>query len=228
MRKLLNEVAVTVLIPALNEEETITETVKAALAIPRVVRVVVIDDGSTDQTVELAEKAGALVIESSKNLGKGGALNLGLSMMVGDYLLLLDADLGHTAIEGQKLLDAVVKEQADLVIGRFPAKKRKSGLGLVLGLARKVIRNFTGLNLSSPLSGQRALNKKAIQALNGGFAEGFGVEVAMIIDLAKQGLVIKEIPVEMEHRQTQKNISGFIHRGKQFVDVISVALKRLL
>lgn len=224
----MTEVAATVLIPAFNEENTIAETVKAAQNIPGVDRIVVIDDGSNDQTAQQAEKAGAFVLKSPKNLGKGGALNLGLTKMVGDFVLLLDADLGHTAREGRKLLDSVVRGQADLVIGRFPDKKRKSGFGLVLRIARRVIRSFTGLSLAAPLSGQRALNKKALAALNGEFAEGFGVEVAMIIDVAQQGLIIKEIPVEMEHRLTKRDVSGFAHRGKQLADIVAVILKRLL
>ncbi|NLW55402.1 MAG: glycosyltransferase family 2 protein [Firmicutes bacterium] len=222
------EGAATVLIPAFNEEKTIAETVQAVQKIPGVVRIVVIDDGSHDQTAQRAEEAGAIVLKTPKNLGKGGALNLGLTEVVGDFLLLLDADLGQTAREGRKLLESVVKGQADLVIGRFPEKKRKSGFGLVLWLARRLIRSYTGLRLSAPLSGQRALNKKAIAALNGKFAEGFGVEVAMIIDLARQGLIIREIPVEMDHRQTRKDLPGFIHRGKQLVDILGVIIKRLL
>ena len=217
----------TVLIPAFNEEKRIAATVRAARSIPGVTRVIVVNDGSTDQTGELAEAAGALVVESGKNLGKGGALNLGLPLVVGDYLLLLDGDLGPTASEGKKLLSAVVKGQADLVIGRFPPGETKSGFGLLLGCARWLVRQFTGLTLSAPLSGQRALNRKALQALGGKFDEGFGVEVAMIIDVARKGLVIKEIPVTMAHRKTKRDFSGFLHRGRQFFDVCAVVIKRL-
>jgi len=218
----------TVLIPALNEEERIAATVKAARHIPGVTRVIVVDDGSTDQTSKHAEEAGALVIKAEKKLGKGGALNLGLSHFSGDYLLLLDADLGATAGEGKKLLTAVAKGQADLVIGRFPTGEVKSGFGFLLFFAQRIIRRFTGLTLTAPLSGQRALNQKALQGLGGKFDKGFGVEVAMIIDLARKGLVIKEIPVAMAHRKTKRDFSGFLHRGRQFWDVCAVVLKRLL
>lgn len=218
----------TVLIPALNEERSIAATVRAAWRIPGVTQVIVVDDGSTDQTSEQARAAGALVIKAEKNLGKGGALNLGLPQVRGDFLLLLDADLGTTAYEGKKLLTAVVKEQADLVIGRFPTGQTKSGFGFLLFLAQRIIRKFTGLNITAPLSGQRALNQKALQALGGKFDPGFGVEVAMIIDVARKGLVIKEIPVVMAHRKTKRDLPGFLHRGRQFRDVCAVVFKRLL
>jgi glycosyltransferase involved in cell wall biosynthesis len=221
------ETTAAVLIPAYNEERVIAETIQAVQEIPGVAQIIVVDDGSTDQTALRAEQGGAVVIKAEKNRGKGGALNLGLSMVTSEYLLLLDADLGATATEGKKLLEAVSKGQADLIIGRFPARRRKSGLGFVLLFARWIIKQTTGLTLSAPLSGQRALNRKALQAIDGKFAEGFGVEVAMIIDLARKGLVIKEIPVGMTHRQTTRNLAGFYHRGRQFLDVCTVVIQRL-
>ncbi|HHT05902.1 MAG TPA: glycosyltransferase family 2 protein [Hydrogenispora sp.] len=221
------EFTASVLIPAFNEEAKIAETVRATQKIPGVTQIIVVDDGSTDHTAREAEKAGATVIRSEKNRGKGGALNLGLKAITGEYLLLLDADLGRTALEGKNLLTAVAKGKADLVIGRFPDGQRKSGFGFVLSFARRVIRSLTGLTLSAPLSGQRALNQKALQALGGNFAEGFGVEVAMIIDLARQGLVIKEVAVAMTHRKTKRNLVGFLHRGRQFFHICKVVGKRL-
>lgn len=223
----MSDDTVSVLIPAFNEETKIAETIRAAQRIPGVDRIIVVDDGSTDQTALRAEQGGAVVIKAKKNRGKGGALNLGLPAVTGEYLLLLDADLGASAFDGKKLIEALRKGQADLLIGRFPARKRKSGLGLVLLFARWIIKQITGLTFSAPLSGQRALNRKALEALGGRFAEGFGVEVAMIIDLARKGLVIKEIPVTMTHRQTTKNLSGFFHRGRQFLDVCTVVVQRL-
>ena len=221
------ELNATVLIPAFNEERSIAATVRAARRIPGVTQVIVVDDGSTDQTGDLAREAGALVLKAGKNLGKGGALNYGLPQVRGDYLLLLDADVGTTAYEGKKLLTVVAKGQADLVIGRLPSGEKKSGFGFLLFFARRIIRQFTGLTLSAPLSGQRALNRKALQALDGEFDKGFGVEVGMIIDVARKGLVIKEIPVAMAHRQTRRDLPGFLHRGRQFLDVCATVFKRL-
>ncbi|NLC53309.1 MAG: glycosyltransferase family 2 protein [Firmicutes bacterium] len=222
------ELTASVLIPAFNEEAKIAETVRAVQKIPGVKQIIVVDDGSTDHTGQEAENAGATVIRTEINRGKGGALNLGLASAHGEYLLLLDADLGATALEGKKLLATVAKGKADLAIGRFPDGQRKSGFGFVLYFARKVIRRFTGLTLSAPLSGQRALNQKALQALGGEFAEGFGVEVAMIIDLARQGLVIKEVAVAMTHRKTKRNLAGFFHRGRQFLHICKAVGQRLL
>jgi len=218
---------VSVLVPAYNEEKHIYDTVTAIRQDPRVGEVIVIDDGSQDNTVAEARRGGAVVVSSPKNLGKGGALNLGFQHAKGEVIVLLDADLGSSAREMGKLLDPVLQNKADITIGRFPPAKKKGGFGLVTGLARKGVRAFTGLNLQAPLSGQRVMRRAAVEALNG-FESGFGVEVGMIVDLARKGFIIREVPVQMSHEETGRDLAGFLHRGRQFVDVLRVLLKRFI
>lgn len=218
---------ISVLVPAFNEESRIFQTVTSILQDNRIHEVIVIDDGSTDHTAAEAKRAGAKVIRSEKNLGKGGALNLGLQNITGEILLLLDADLGTSAREGSKLLDPILQNKADLTIGRFPPAKKKGGFGFVIGLARKGVRAMTGLDLQAPLSGQRAMRRAVMDAL-GHFESGFGVEVGMIIDLSRKGYVIREVPVQMTHAETGRDIAGFLHRGKQFIDVLKTLLKHSL
>lgn len=218
---------ISVLVPALNEESRIYQTVTSILQDNRIHEVIVIDDGSVDNTSAEAERAGAKVVRSEKNLGKGGALNLGLEVIKGDIILLLDADLGTSAREGSKLLDPILQNKADLTIGRFPPAKKKGGFGFVIGLARKGVRAMTGLDLQAPLSGQRALRRVVMDAL-GHFESGFGVEVGMIIDLSRKGYVIREVPVQMTHAETGRDIAGFLHRGRQFIDVLKALLKHSL
>ena len=126
-------------------------------------------------------------------MNKGGAAQEG-------FLLILDADLGETAGEGEKILAPVVAGEADLCIGRLPAPRKKAGCGFVRTLATAGITLLTGLKVTAPpLSGQRALSPRAVAALDNRFAPGFGVETGMIIDLARKKMVIKEVPVEMAH-----------------------------
>ena len=129
---------VSVLMPAFNEASRIEASVSAALAIPGVDEVVVIDDGSADQTGDLAAKAGAVVIRLTKNAGKGGALNVGLTKAKGgDVILTLDADLGASALEGVKLLGPVLEGEAHMTVGVFPRRGKGGGFGLAKGLARQ-------------------------------------------------------------------------------------------
>ncbi|MDI6844336.1 MAG: glycosyltransferase family 2 protein [Anaerosomatales bacterium] len=210
-----------VVIPACNAENTIGATVRAAAAIEGVAQVIVVDDGSTDATARLAEEAGASAIRLARNRGKGAALNEGIRRLDPDTeaVVLLDADLGETAVEAAKLLRPLADAAADLAIAVLPSPPRSGGIGLVKRTARWGIRRLSGYDATAPLSGQRALTRQALDAVTP-FASGFGVEVAMTVRAARAGLRIVEVPVAMTHRATGRDFAGFAHRGKQFVDVV--------
>lgn len=221
------ENTVTILIPAYNEAATIKETVQAVIALPNVNQVIVINDGSEDATGQLAREAGAEVVNLSQNLGKGGALNHGLKLAKGNIIGLLDGDLGWTASEVDKLIEPVLSGKADMTIGRFPPPAVKGGFGLVTKLAKRGIRYFTGLEVSSPLSGQRVMIRNVIDDV-GFFESGFGVEVGLTIDVFRHGYRVKEVPIQMCHAETGRDLAGFLHRGRQFFDVLMVLAKRFL
>jgi glycosyltransferase involved in cell wall biosynthesis len=216
----------TVLIPAYNESLSIQATIQAIKDSGMVDQIVVINDYSQDDTSRLAKEAGAEVLDLPRNLGKGGALNCGMKIAKGNIIALIDGDLGKTAAEVSKLIDPVITDKADLTIGRFPPAKRKGGFGIVTLLARKGIRGFTGLEVASPLSGQRVMRREVLEKI-GPLESGFGVEVGMTIDVFRLGFRVKEVPVLMSHAETGRNLAGFIHRGHQFWDVIMVLLSRL-
>lgn len=221
-----NNNTVTVLIPAYNEAANIENTVKAIKNITSVNQILVINDCSLDNTGELAVAAGADVINLPENLGKGGALNYGLKQVKNSIIALLDADLGSCASEVSKLLEPVLTDKADMTIGRFPPAVKKGGFGFVTKLARRGIRSYTGLEMASPLSGQRVLRRAVLEGIGGQFESGFGVEVGLTIDVYRLGFRIKEVPVQMTHSETGRDLSGFLHRGKQFWDVLLVLIKR--
>lgn len=217
---------VSVLIPAYNEGKIIQDTILAIKNISKVSQIIVINDGSHDETSIIARAAGAEVIDLSKNIGKGGALNQGLKYVKGDIIGLIDADLGKSASELEKLIDPVIENKADMTIGRFPPAKKKGGFGMVTSLAKRGIRWYTGLEVNSPLSGQRVMRRSVIQKI-GFFESGFGVEVGLTIDVFRHGFRVKEIPVQMTHAETGRDLAGFLHRGRQFSDVVLVLLRRL-
>ena len=217
---MLSNKRVSVLIPAYNEEKYIKATLDAVKSISEVHRIIVVDDGSQDMTVKLARASDVVVITSGQNSGKGGALNLGAGLVKNDdIVVLLDADLGHTAAEARKLILPILDDLADMTIAQFPRLKHKGGFGLVKGLAHRGIKHFTGLKMQSPLSGQRAMTKEVFNKILP-FASGYGVEVALTINVARMGFRVKEVPVQMTHDVTGRDLKGFIHRGKQFKDVL--------
>ncbi|HPP73768.1 MAG TPA: glycosyltransferase family 2 protein [Armatimonadota bacterium] len=221
-------ISVAALIPAYNEADRITETVIAARALEGVSEVVVIDDGSTDDTAEKASSAGAdRVVRLEKNSGKGAALMAGVKSTEAEIVLMLDADLASSASAAGALLEPVLSGQVDMTIAVLPSVKGSGGFGFAVKLSRWGIRKSTGHVMKAPLSGQRALKREIIQRM-GGFDPGFGVETGLTIDAFKMGYTVEEVPVEISHRTTGKSVKGFIHRGKQFKDIFRALVVRWL
>lgn len=219
------------LIPAYNEAARITKTVTAARAIRAIDHVVVIDDGSSDETSALARAAGAEVLNTNENAGKGAALNRGLAHLRAgstafDGVILLDGDLAESAHEADKLLEPLVQGSADMTIAAFPKPLGKAGFGLVKKLAAFGIRRYGSPEFSptAPLSGQRALNQAALDACTP-FEVGYGVEVALTAHALRAGLRVAEVPTTMTHAATGRDVAGFVHRGRQFIDVARAVIR---
>lgn len=219
---------IAVLIPAHDEATRIADTIQAAAAIPGVTRVVVVDDGSDDDTDRIAENAGAKVVRLYGNRGKGTALEAGAARVENaDIVLLLDADLGASASQGAALLAPLLAGTADMSIARFPrVASGKAGFGLVKNLARWGIRRLGGpFEASAPLSGQRALTRSCFATVRP-FSAGYGVEVGLTIRALRAGFRLVEVETTMTHAATGRDVRGFVHRGRQFVHV-ALALARL-
>lgn len=219
---------VAVLIPAYNEADRIADTIRAARDIEGIDEIMVIDDGSTDDTADQAKTAGAdRVVVLPSNKGKGKALEAGIAATDADIILMLDADLASSAKAAEALLEPVASGRVDMTIAMLPSVKNSGGFGFAVGLARWGIHKFTGQTMSAPLSGQRALKKEIIERM-GGFDYGFGVETGLTIDTLKMGYKVEEVPVEISHRTTGRTLKGFIHRGKQFADIARALIVRAL
>ncbi|NLN07960.1 MAG: glycosyltransferase family 2 protein [Firmicutes bacterium] len=209
---------VSAVIPAFNEEETIAATVLALQSVSAVNEIVVVDDGSWDMTSKKAREAGAAVVSLPRNTGKAGALAAGVKQARGEILCFVDADLGPSAAEFACLIPPVVTGQADMVIAAFSPASHRGGFGLVKNLARAAIRLGGGFHSTCPLSGQRVLRREVWEKAGYGL-RGFGVEVGLTISSLRHGFRVCEIPVAMTHRETGRDLAGFVHRARQFVDV---------
>lgn len=214
---------VSVVIPAYQEGRRIAATVRASRSLPGVDLVVVVDDGSSDGTAEIAAEAGAYVVSSSTNEGKASAMERGadavlqLEKVAGAGhrpLLFLDADLEDSAARAEPLIRSVMSGEADMAIAQLPPQPG-GGHGFVVRLARQGVRDATGWVPTQPLSGQRVLTRDAFEA-GRPLAPGFGVEVGLTIDLLRQGFVVKEVPVDLRHRVTGRDWRSQRHRLRQF------------
>lgn len=220
------------LLPAYNESERIAVTIGALRARPEIGEIVVLDDGSTDGTAEEARVAGASLVLTRKNGGKGAALSAAYAAArdLADVFLLLDADLGASAGEAVKLLPPLARMEADMTVGMLPpdpefaATGQSGGRGFVVRLARWGIRRRTGQTFRQPLSGQRAVRRAVLEALGGTFAPGFGVEVDLTVRAIRAGFHVQEVETEFRHNVTGGDWAGLRHRARQFQDVARIVL----
>ncbi len=217
---------ISALVAAHDEAEVVGETVRALCSVAGLDRVVVVDDGSSDGTSEVARAAGAAVLRASKRSGKGAALEGALARLhPADVWLFVDADLGPSARLLGPILAQVVEGDADLAIAVFP-RQSGGGLGMVKRIAAIAIRLLSGFQATEPLSGQRAISSECLRAVRP-LARGFGVETAMTIDAARAGFAVIERPVPgLTHRPTGRSVRGFVHRGGQGLDILRVVSVR--
>jgi hypothetical protein len=219
---------VAIVIPARNESDRIQATVKAAAGVPGADMIVVVDDGSGDDTGFVAENAGAIVLRHGRTRGKGAAMETGAEAVgllernedrpVPRHLLFLDADLAESAAYGAALVQPVRDGQADMTIAVFSERVRAGGHGFVVALSGSGIRRATGWLPAQPLNGQRCLTRAAFESARP-LAPGWGAETGMTIDLHRLGLRITEVEVPMAHRATGGDWRSQLHRARQFAGV---------
>ncbi|WP_435300649.1 glycosyltransferase family 2 protein [Timonella sp. A28] len=233
--KELSRQRVAVVIPAKDEARRIAATVRSAKAIPHVDLVLVVDDGSEDNTQDIAREAGAVVVRHSHNRGKASAMETGAAVVamrdargkLPRLLLFIDGDLAETAVNTAPLVDPVFNGEADMSIALLPPQPGAGGHGFVVGAARKAIASMTGWTPVQPLSGMRCMTREAFEAATP-LARGWGVETGLTIDLVSRGYVAVEVPCDLKHRPSGKDWKGTMHRASQFRDVqLAIAARRL-
>ncbi|OPJ56960.1 glycosyltransferase family 2 protein [Alkalithermobacter paradoxus] len=221
---------ISIVMPAYNEESRIKDTLDGLKDISYINEVIVVDDGSSDKTFEIASSYPFVKAHKlEKNMGKGYALNYGLKYAIekSDIIGFLDADLGLTSKEVEKLITPILNENIDVTIAKFPKAKRKGGVGLVKKLAKNGVKYLTGKEIESSLSGQRVFKKEVLMEFDK-IPFGYGVEVGMTIDILRKGYSVKEVLVNMTHNETGRNLKGFIHRGKQFYHIALILGEKIL
>jgi glycosyltransferase involved in cell wall biosynthesis len=198
---------VVTVIPAYNEERFIGSTVLAALE--QTGCVIVVDDGSQDETARRARSAGAIVVRHACNCGKGAALNTGLQearRFDPQAVVLIDADGQHRAQEMAQLLKPILLGEADIVVGSRYLKKGNCVPGArLLGhrLFNLVTRLASGVRLSDSQSGYRAFSGRALEQLCF-CSQGFAVESEMQFLARQHGLRIQEVDITVLYADRPK------------------------
>jgi len=185
---------ISVIIPAYNEAKRIG---KVLSKIPEFVdEVIVVDDGSEDNTFEVAKNHGAEVIRLEENQGKGVAMREGIKKISGDVVVFMDADGQHNPEEIEKLVSPILKGEADFVIGSRLIKtqgKRPLIRKISNFLSTSLIKIKLGINVKDTQSGFRAIKRELLPEIE---SKRYEVETEILIKAVKKGARVKEVPVE--------------------------------
>ncbi|WIV10895.1 glycosyltransferase [Proteiniborus sp. MB09-C3] len=204
--------SVTVIIPAYNEGKTIGEVIKVVKKVKLVDKVIVVSDGSVDNTVDIAKKHDVEILELVNNIGKGGALSKGVDATYSEIILFLDADL--IGINEQHVIDLlipVIDGEVDMTIGVFTNGR------FTTDLAQKV---------APYLSGQRAIKRYIFENIPGIDITRYGVEVALTKYVANNNIKSKEVTLKnLTHVMKEEKlglVKGFASRLKMYWDIVKI------
>jgi glycosyltransferase involved in cell wall biosynthesis len=229
------EPMVSIIVPAFNEAARIGDSIQKIDAFvrqsPLSFEVIVVDDGSVDNTAEVVKQAkakGLRLIRNDRNHGKGYTVRQGVLAAAGKYVLFTDADLSAPIEEADKLLDVALKDGADVVIGsravnRKYIEKHQSPLrelgGIVFNL---MVRLLLGLRLHDTQCGFKLFHRQKSRRI---FEEqttfGFGFDPELLFLAKRNGLTIRETPVRWSHAEGSK--VKFLRDGiRMFLDLVRI------
>ncbi|WP_438315007.1 glycosyltransferase family 2 protein [Candidatus Caldatribacterium sp. SIUC1] len=216
-REVSKNMKTTAIIAAYNEEKTIGPILDVLRESPLVDQIVVVSDGSTDRTVEIARSKGAEVVELLHNVGKGGALYRGLEYIRSDVVLLLDADLiGLNPKHVASLIEPVLQGEADVAIGVFEEGR------LATDLAQKI---------APFLSGQRAIRTDILQNIPDMEVARYGVEVAINRYVRRNGVRVKLVKLPgLTHVMKEEKLGlvrGLRERVKMYWEIFKNLYRRV-
>ena len=204
-------VTLSIIIPCYNERENIIKILdKVDQAKVPAKEIIVVDDMSTDGTRDILEEQVksrvAKIVYHEQNGGKGAALKTGFSHATGDIVIIQDADMEYDPLEYPKVIEPIVKGEADVVYGsRFLESKAKGYLSnrLANKFLTRLSNLFTGLHLTDMETCYKAFKREIIQSVDIE-EKRFGFEPEITAKIAKMKIRIKEVPISYYPRTSEE------------------------
>ena len=198
---------ISVVIPLFNEELTIGNVIERLTAIMQKTgfkyEIIVVDDCSTDRSLEISKNQNAKVFSLKKHMGKGYALRAGFAKAKGDIVTTIDSDGSHRPEELPRLLTPILQSKADLVIGsrylsqKPVATKKLNAAGV--RLFNFLIKILTRAEVSDSQSGYRVMKSVVLRNMRLKSGE-YEIESEMLVKTAIQGFRVVEVPISFEQR----------------------------
>lgn len=211
-----------IIVPAYNEADGIVETIKRCQRVcGKEDEVVVVDDGSKDQTVSLARAQNVKVVELKTNKGKATALQTGFGAAKNDVLITIDADCTYPPEDIPLLIKSL--EHADMVVGSRFTGKKSVHLPLQRQMANQLGARVTSLILGQKItdvtSGLRAFRKEWIHSIPIE-AKGLDFEAELTARTVAAGYQYAEVPISVDHRRGQSSLRFWRDTGRFFLAVL--------
>jgi glycosyltransferase involved in cell wall biosynthesis len=223
---------ISIIVPAYNEERTIERVLSSLISeVPEAHEIIVVDDGSTDRTAEIAGAisdriACVRLLRQGRNQGKTAALRAGFAASTGDIVLVQDADLEYDPVDIHVLIEPILKDKADVVYGsRFMIRRAARVLYFRHYLANRFItflsNLMTDLNFSDVETGYKAFRGEIIRSMLIE-ARGFGFEIEVTAKIAKLKCRVYEVPISYHGRTYEEGKKIGVRDG---IDAIGYIFK---
>jgi glycosyltransferase involved in cell wall biosynthesis len=201
------EMLISVVIPVFNEELTIGNVIERLTATAQKTgfenEIIVVDDCSTDRSLEISRSHGVKVFSLKKHIGKGYALRVAFAKAKGEIITTIDSDGSHRPEELPRLLAPILQGKADLVIGsrylsqKPVAAKKLNAVGV--RLFNFLIKLLTRKAVSDSQSGYRVMKASVLRNMRLK-SIGYEIESEMLVKTARQGFRVREVPISFEQR----------------------------
>ena len=209
-----------VIIPAKNEASSIGEVASGIRGLYPHAELIVVDDGSTDDTAETARKAGADVLSHPRSLGNGAAVKAGARRARGEVLVFLDADGQHDPADIPRLLEKL-EDGYEMVVGARATRKSHANAGRLManGIYNLVASAVTGHTIPDLTSGFRAVSADKFRKFLYLLPNGFSYPTTITMAFIRSGFPVEFIDIEAARREGKSHIRP-IHDGLRFLVII--------
>lgn len=214
---------ISVVLPAKNEAGAIEQTIKGIKGLELVHEIIVINDGSTDSTKEIAETAGAKVISHPYSKGNGAAIKTGARNATGNIIVFMDADGQHDANDILKLIEKI-EQGYDLVVG---ARQKGSQASIGRGIANKLYNNLATYMSDHPVedltSGFRAVRAEKFREFIYLLPNGFSYPTTSTMAFFRAGYSVSYVPIHAAKRIGKSHIHPVKDSIRFFLIIFKIA-----
>lgn len=208
-----------IIIPVHNEAQNIQTLVEALGEVYPQAQIVVVDDGSIDNSGQMAAAAGARVVSHPYNIGNGAAVKSGIRAADGDVLVFMDGDGQHDPKDIGKLLSLV--ERYDMVVGaRSAAQQASWGRGVMNRIFNRLARYVTGFAVEDLTSGFRAVRAEVVRDMVPLLPNSYSWPTTMTLVLLRSGFSLKYVPINVQPRAHGRSGIRPIRDGARFFMIL--------